>query len=280
MSKENENSKKEKDEKDSEKLSDEDKKNLDVNEENKIYEEELKKLLYDDVNKETINTNQVENSLLINEKIQKIRNMKFDSDDLLKENKYEEAINNYKNTVNTLLEEFSEKNSENMYVKENLKMEIIIPCYQNISLCYMKLKNWLKMKTYSKKVLEIDKDNIKANYRLCLANIKLGHLKKADHILEELEKKIGGSPELEDLERIYAKNKLNAEGNNDELLKKMGRKLANGKINMYSDKKTTIEIEKVENNNRWKLFGCLKKIKKYLKYYIRNCCKKKKSKRK
>ena len=143
MSKDNENSKKEKDEKDSEKLSDEDKKNLDVNEENKIYEEELKKLLYDDENKETINTNQVENSLIINEKIQKIRNMKFDSDDLLKENKYEEAINNYKNTVNTLLEEFSEKNSENMYVKENLKMEIIIPCYQNIYLCYMKLKNWL-----------------------------------------------------------------------------------------------------------------------------------------
>ena len=35
----------------------------------------------------------------------------------------------------------------------------------------------------------------------------------------------------------------------------MGRKLAIGKINMYSDKKTTIEIEKVENNNRWKLFG-------------------------
>ena len=214
------------------------------------------------------------------EKIQKIRNMKFDSDDLFKENKYEEAINSYKNTVNTLLEEFSEKNNVNTYIKENLKMEIIIPCYQNIALCYMKLTNWLKMKTYSKKVLEIDKDNIKANYRLCLANIKLGHLKKADHILEELEKKIGGSPELEDLERIYAKNKLNAEGNNDELLKKMGRKLANGKINMYSDKKTTIEIEKVENNNRWKLFGCLKKIKKYFKYYIWNCCKKKKSKRK
>ena len=95
-----------------------------------------------------------------------------------------------------------------------------------------------------------------------------------------MEKKIGGSPELEDLERIYAKNKLNAEGNNDELLKKMGRKLANGKINMYSDKKTTIEIEKVENNNRWIKFGCLKKIKKYFKYYIWNCCKKKKSKRK
>ena len=244
-----------------------------------MYEEELKKLLYDE-NKTTISTNEVADSLIINEKIKKIRNMKFDSDDLFKNNKFEEAINQYKETINTLLEEFSEKNDINNLILENLKGEIIMPCYQNIALCYMKLKNWLKMKTYSKKVLEIDKDNIKANYRLCLANIKLGHLKKADHILEELEKKIGGSPELEDLERIYAKNKLNAEGNNDELLKKMGRKLANGKINMYSDKKTTIEIEKVENNNRWKLFGCLKKIKKYFKYYIWNCCKKKKSKRK
>jgi len=280
MSKEKEDSKKEKDEKDSEKSLDKDKKDLNDNDENKIYEEELKKLLYDDENKETININEVENSLIINEKIQKIRNMKFDSDDLFKENKYEEAINSYKNTVNTLLEEFSEKNNVNTYIKENLKMEIIIPCYQNIALCYMKLKNWLKMKTYSKKVLEIDKDNIKANYRLCLANIKLGHLKKADHILEELEKKIGGSPELEDLERIYARNKLNAEGNNDELLKKMGKKLTDGKINMYSDKKTTIEIEKVENKIIWKKFNCLYKIKKYFKYYFLNCCKKKKRKRK
>ena len=280
MSKEKEDSKKEKDEKDSEKSLDKDKKDLNDNDENKIYEEELKKLLYDDENKETININEVENSLIINEKIQKIRNMKFDSDDLFKENKYEEAINSYKNTVNTLLEEFSQKNNVNTYIKENLKMEIIIPCYQNIALCYMKLTNWLKMKTYSKKVLEIDKDNIKANYRLCLANIKLGHLKKADHILEELEKKIGGSPELEDLERIYARNKLNAEGNNDELLKKMGKKLTDGKINMYSDKKTTIEIEKVENNIIWKKFNCLYKIKKYFKYYILNCCKKKKRKRK
>ena len=67
------------------------------------------------------------------------------------------------------------------------------------------------MKTYSKKVLELDSENIKASYRLCLANIKLGHLKKADHLLEDLEKKIGGSPELEELEKIYSINKTNAE---------------------------------------------------------------------
>ena len=272
---EKENLKKEKNEKDNIK-------EKNKNEGNKMIEEEFKKFLYeeDNENKATISTNEVEYSLIINEKMQKIRNMKFDSDDLLKSNKYEEAIDSYKNTVNTLLEEFNDKNdSKTLILLENLKGEIIMPCYNNIALCYMKLKNWLKMKTYSKKVLEIDKDNIKANYRLCLANIKLGHLKKADHQLEELEKKIGGSPELEELESIYEKNKLNADGNNDELLKKMGRKLANGKINMYSDKKTTIEIEKVESVKKWNIFGCLSKIKKVFKYFS-NCCKKRKSKRK
>ena len=249
----------------------------DINDD-KMYEEELKKLLYDE-NKTTISTNEVAESLLTNEKIKNIRNMKFDSDDLFKNNKYEEAINKYKDTVNILLEEFSEKNDMNNLILENLKGEIIMPCYQNIALCYMKLKNWLKMKTYSKKVLEIDKDNIKANCRLCYANIKLGHLKKADHQLEELEKKIGGSPELEELEKIYEKNKLNAEGNNDEFLKKMGRKLANGKINMYSDKKTTIEIEKVENTKKWYNFQLLNKIKKCFKKLV-GCCKKRRKTKK
>ena len=244
----------------------------DINED-KMYEEELKKLLYDE-NKTTISTNEVAESLITNEKIKNIRNMKFDSDDLFKNNKYEEAINKYKDTVNTLLEEFHEKNDMNNLILESLKGEIIMPCYQNIALCYMKLKNWLKMKTYSKKVLEIDKDNIKANCRLCYANIKLGHLKKADHQLEELEKKIGGSPELEELEKIYEKNKLNAEGNNDEFLKKMGRKLANGKINMYSDKKSKIEIEKVNNANKWNKFQLFHKIKKCFSCFL-NCCKKK-----
>ena len=268
---------KEKDEQENdENFSDEDSKNSIDNDKNKINEEEMNTLLNKN-NKTTISTNEVSDTLIINEKIQKIRNMKFDSDDLLKNKKYEEAINSYKDTINTLLEEF--KNINTSEILDDLKEEIILPCYQNISLCHMKLKNWLKMKTYTKKVLEIDKDNIKANCRLCLANIKLGHLKKADHQLEELEKKIGGSPELEELEKIYEKNKLNADGNNDEFLKKMGRKLANGKINMYSDKKTTIEIEKVENTKKWYNFQLLNKIKKCFRKLV-GCCKKRRKTKK
>ena len=255
---------------------DEDKYNID-NENEHINEEEINHLLNKD-NKTIIQTNEVADSLIINQKFQKLRNMKFNSDDLLKQKKYEEAINSYKNTINCLLEEFNDKINVDISIIDNLKIEIIVPCYLNISLCHMKLNNWLKMKTYSKKVLEVDPDNIKANCRLCLANIKLGHLKKADHQLEDLEKKIGGSPELEELEEIYSLNKLNAEGNNDELLKKMGKKLTNGRINMYSDKKTSIEIAKIKKSNQsgW---GCFEKIKKGISY-LKNCCKKKKRKKK
>ena len=250
----------------------------DINNENEpINEEEITNLLNKD-NKITINTNEVADSLIINQKFQKLRNMKFNSDDLLKQKKYEEAINSYKNTIKCVLEEFNDKMNVDISIIDNLKIEIIVPCYQNISLCHMKLKNWLKMKTYSKKVLEVDPDNIKANCRLCLSNIKLGHLKKADHQLEDLEKKIGGSPELEELEEIYALNKLNAEGNNDELLKKMGKKLTNGRINMYSDKKTSLEIEKVKKSNQSQ-WVCFEKIKKGISY-LKNCCKKKKRKKK
>jgi hypothetical protein len=273
MSEENEKLKNNINENDEDISSDEEKKDNIENE--KDNNEEIKNLLNKE-NKTTIKTSEVEDSLIINQKIQKLRNMKLDSDDLLKKKKYEEAINSYKNTINTLLEDFNDKMEIDTEVLGGLKYEIIIPCYQNISLCHMKLSNWLKMKTYSKKVLELDSENIKASYRLCLANIKLGHLKKADHQLEDLEKKIGGSPELEELEKIYSINKINAEGNYNELLKKMGKKLIGGKINMYSDKKTSINIEKANNENK---LGFCGKIKRGIRYLLR-CCKKKKLKKK
>ena len=237
-------------------------------------EEKLKELfkLKENNKKDTtkIETNEVESFLLIKEKISKIRNMKLDANELLKNKKYEEAIDKYKETINTLLDEIY--TLTNIELLESLKEEIIIPCYQNIALCYMKLNKWLKVKTYSKKVLGLNKENVKASYRICLANIKLGHLKKADTQLEDLERIIGGTPELEELEKIYDINKLNSEGNNGEFLRKMGRKLRDGKINMYSDKKSKIDVEKEKAND-----GLIGRNKNFL-YNWLCCCKKKKKK--
>ena len=215
-------------------------------------DEEIKKLfkLKESNKKDTskIEINEVENFLLKKEKINKIRNMKLDANELIKNKIYEEAIEKYKDTINTLLDDVGYI-TININILEFLKEEIIIPCYQNIALCYLKLNKWIKVKTYSKKVLGLNKQNIKVSYRLCLANIKLGHLKKADSQLEELEQIIGGTPELEELEKMYDINKLNSEGNNGEFLRKMGRKLRDGKINMYSDKKRKIDVEKEKANN-------------------------------
>lgn len=240
-------------------------------------EEEIKKLFKQNNKDQKIKTSEIDNAFLIKEKVQKIRNMKLNSDDLLKNKKYEEAIDKYKETINETLDEIGNFNLDLKQLFQ-IREEIIIPCYLNISLCNMKLNRWIKVKTYSKKVLELNEENIKASYRLCLANIKLGHLKKADYQLEELEKLIGGTPELEELEKIYEVNKLNSEGNNGEFLRKMGRKLKTGKINMYGDKKTKIEIE-AEKTDKTDI-GYIKKIKNYLYGLISSCCKKRKNKRK
>ena len=261
---------------DEEKMDDEDKKEEEIK---KLFQQNNKeqKMEENKENKEKIKTNDIDNILLIKEKVQKIRNMKLNSDDLLKNKKYEEAIDKYKETINELLDEISNFNLDLKQLFQ-IREEIIIPCYLNISLCNMKLNRWIKVKTYSKKVLELNQENIKASYRLCLANIKLGHLKKADYQLEGLEKVIGGTPELEELEKIYEVNKLNSEGNNGEFLRKMGRKLKTGKINMYEDKKTKIEIE-AEKTDKVNI-GFIKKIKNCLYGLISSCCKKRKIKKK
>ncbi len=112
-------------------------------------EEELKKLFKIKNEEDTIKikTNEVENALLLKEKTQKLRGMKEDANELLKKEKYEEAIDKYKETINTLLDEVSTMKID-MKKLESLKDEIIIPCYQNIALCNMKLQKWIRVKNY------------------------------------------------------------------------------------------------------------------------------------
>ena len=236
-------------------------------------DEKIKKLFQTTQTEPTkIKTNEVEESLKLKEKLQSVKNLKFDSDDLIKKAKYKEAIDKYKDTINTLLDNIGNL-SIDIHILDNIRDTIIIPCYQNIILCNIKLNKWIKVKTYAKKILALNANNIKAKYRLCLANIKLGHLKKADSQLEDLERLIGGTPELEELEKIYETNKLNSEGNNGEFLRRMGKKLAGGKINIYSDK--NINVIKEEKNAQKE--SIIQKIQKFL-CCLFCCCKKKKKK--
>lgn len=249
-------------------------------------EEEFKKYLENQNQNQNLNlkidTSSIEGGasdlITVREKLQSSRKVKLFADGFLRAQKFEQAIEQYKQSINVVIDGV-DSSKVDIEILENIKKEIIIPCYQNIVFCYIKLKKWIKGKSYGKKILELDKSNIKAKYRLCLCYIYLGHLKKADNLLEELETVIGGSKELEELENIYDRNKLNSEGNNGEFLRRMGRKLKNGKINLYKDKKNLDQIEKELKEKEDKINEKKNKNKGFFRNminYFLNCCKKKK----
>ena len=86
-------------------------------------------------------------------------------------------------------------------------------------------KNWKECIRHSSKVLYVDADNIKARYRRCFGYIKEGNFEKADEDLIILEDQIGGSPDLEELEELFENSQKKADGNDDEVLKKIGKKI-------------------------------------------------------
>jgi hypothetical protein len=45
----------------------------------------------------------------------------------------------------------------------------IIPSYNNLSLCYLKLKNYRMVESFTNQILGQSSDNIKARYRRALA---------------------------------------------------------------------------------------------------------------
>ena len=73
----------------------------------------------------------------------------------------------------------------------------------NISLCHWKLGNWSMLKKSCEKVLEVDKTNEKAFYRLALAEFKMLNFEEA---LEVLGKSKSDAPEVEELRADIKKN--------------------------------------------------------------------------
>ena len=52
-------------------------------------------------------------------------------------------------------------------------IEIILPTYNNLALCYIKLKNFPLVLSFCNQILGQDPDNIKARYRRGIANKNL-----------------------------------------------------------------------------------------------------------
>ena len=173
--------------------------------------------------KEEINTN-INNN---NEKITELQTLKEEGDKFLNEKNYQSANSSYTKAVINF-KVLRDNGSLTEEEKSDLTKKILIPCNLNMSFIDLKNKDWNEVIRHANKVLHADKSNVKAKYRRCYAYIKIGKFEKADEDLQDLEELIGGNDELEELEKMYEKNKKKADGNDGELLKRMGKKLKKG----------------------------------------------------
>jgi tetratricopeptide (TPR) repeat protein len=194
------------------------------------------------------------------------KNLKKEGDEYLKSNQFPKAINKYTKAVITV-KDLKKKKLLTRLKKRELEKEILIPSNLNMAYIDIKNKNWSEVIRHCGKVLYVDPDNIKARYRKCLALINQGELEKADEELIYLEDEIGGNPELEELEELYENSQRKAEGNDDEVLKKIGRKIKGNfmgpinqpevKIDESDNKKNNEIIEKKKGGICFRIHMCL-----------------------
>ena len=173
--------------------------------------------------KEELNEDKLK-SEYIKTQINLCKKLKKEGDELLKSNEFPKAINKYTKAVITV-KDLKKKKLLTRLKKRELEKEILIPSNLNMAYIDIKTKNWKEVIRHSGKVLYIDPDNIKARYRRCLGLINQGEFEKADEDLIILEEQIGGNPELEELEELFENSQRRADGNDDEVLKKIGKKI-------------------------------------------------------
>ena len=94
-------------------------------------------------------------------------------DIILKEAKYEEAFKGYNDLTMNIEKEIRKNKSLKDEDIESLKKDYLIPCYSNLSYINIKQKNWKSVISNANSILEIEKQNIKALYRKCYAEINL-----------------------------------------------------------------------------------------------------------
>jgi len=98
----------------------------------------------------------------LNERIEHIKRKREVAVRFLEQAKYKKAIK--------LLKVINEFCSLGIYDEDKKELNSFnLSALLNLSLCYWKLKDWVHMKQFSKKALEIDGKNVKAIYRMAFA---------------------------------------------------------------------------------------------------------------
>ena len=193
-------------------------------------------------------------------------------DEYLKKLEFDMALKHYSKVIMAIkiLQDDSSLEKANLnldkYVKEyGVNFLLIkknqIPANLNMAYIYNKLKDWKSVISSCSKVIEYDKNNVKALYRRSMAYVNLLKYENADKDIETLEDLIPRTKELEDLIKYMENHQLKNRENNDLLYKKMYKKFVESKIKILKNNKIFLKGKFLNNNNIAKITNDQKEIK-------------------
>ena len=137
----------------------------------------------------------------------KYKEEKSKIDIILKQGKYEDALNGYNELIKNMEKEIKKNKSLKKEDRDSMLKEYMIPLYSN--LCYINIKqnDWKSVINNANLILKIEKENTKALYRKCYAEINISEYDMAEETLEELVNLLGQNPEVENLRRTLDQKK-------------------------------------------------------------------------
>ena len=138
------------------------------------------------------------------EQCKKFQEEKTKIDILTRESNYPEAIEKYKELIKNIQDTVKKNYREE---KEFFAKELLIPIYSNLCFIYIKQNDYNSIVQNANIILKIDKENIKALYRKCFAEINMYEFEKAEEDINKLRKLMPGSNELQKLENLLDEKK-------------------------------------------------------------------------
>ena len=154
------------------------------------------------------------------EKIEAGKRFKTEGDDLLKQQKFDEAINIYEKGLLQLFYTFCDDKEEDEMVdkiKEGMNL--------NCSFCKIKQEKYEEATQYLNEAMRVNKENLKTLYRMAFCHFKLEKFNDAkndiNNALNLIDKKGGDKKPFEQLLKDINNKIKELENNQDNLLKKM-----------------------------------------------------------
>ena len=130
--------------------------------------------------------------LLTKEELEnKFMEVKGKIDIMLKERNYEEALKGYDELIKNIENKIEKHKSLLKEDKDQLIKKYIIPLYSKLSFINIKQNDWNSVIKNTKFILNIEKENVKAIYRKCYAEINLSEYEMAEETMNKLRNLIG-----------------------------------------------------------------------------------------